>query len=154
MIALHHYHFEHVWQVPLPLEQAYAVLDDVDSYAAWWPQIRSCQPLDGDRRRLGIRSLLPVTLDVVLTGQVGDLDQGVLRVGLSEDLEGYAQWQLSWQGDTTTAARWTQDVHLTHEKLQRLPITSHRLLRLNHAHMMRSGEAGLRRWLERRPVTA
>lgn len=150
MMAPHRYHFEHVWQVPLPLEQAYEVLHDVDRYPQWWPQIRTCEPLGEGVRRCAIRSLVPVTLDVVLTDQVSDPVQGVLRVGLSEDLEGYAQWQLSWEGGTTTAARWTQDVFLTHEHLERLPVTGRRLLTLNHTHMMRSGEVGLRRWLSRR----
>ena len=33
MMAPHHYHFDHVWQVPLPLGEAYDVLLDVDRYA-------------------------------------------------------------------------------------------------------------------------
>ena len=98
-----------------------------------------------------MRSLIPVTLKIVATKQILDRDNGVLRVGLAQDLVGYAQWDLSWQGDTTTAARWTQDVYLTNQHLERMPVTSHRLLRINHTHMMRAGEQGLRKYLAVRP---
>lgn len=153
MIADHHYHFEALWQVPCPLPQAFEVLHDVDAYAHWWPQVRRCEPAGEGAHRAAIRSLLPVTLNLLLTAQVADPVEGVLRVGLADDLTGFAQWTLTWEGETTTAAHWTQDVYLTHEHLQRLPVTNRTLLRLNHAHMMRSGEAGLRRWLTRRPTT-
>lgn len=147
MMAPHHYHFDHVWQVPLPLGEAYDVLADVDGYEQWWPQIRATEPLTDDARRLSVRSLIPVTLKIVATKQILDREAGLLRVGLAQDLVGYAQWDLSWQGDTTTAARWTQDVYLTNQHLERMPVTSHRLLRINHTHMMRAGEQGLRRYL-------
>lgn len=110
------YRFEHVWQVPRPLDEAFAVLRDVDAYAQWWPQIRRCEHLGATQRRCAIRSVLPVTLDVVLTEEVVDPEAHLLRVSLAGDLEGFAQWQLTWAGSTTTAATWTQQVTLRQDR--------------------------------------
>ncbi|MCH8611522.1 SRPBCC family protein [Arsenicicoccus dermatophilus] len=147
-MTAHHYRFEQVWQVPLPLRPAFEILRDVDGYDRWWPQVRQVQRVGPDEVRMTLRSGLPVALRVVLSRQVEDPDSGVLRVGLTGDLTGWAMWQLTWEGETTTAARWSQECDLTHPRLARLPAATRPAFELNHVHMMRAGEAGLRKHLQ------
>ena len=90
-----------------------------------------------------IRSLLPYTLELVLVRDIQDEDQKILRVSVDGDLRGWCAWQLSAEG-AGTRARFSQEVEVTVPVLQRMPFALRPLLRGNHAHMMRSGERGLR----------
>ena len=141
------YRFDHRWHLRAPRERVYAVLADVDGYARWWPQIREIHRIDADSGRVRIRSLLPYTLNLVLTRAVQDEARGILRVHVDGDLRGWCAWQLTAEG-TGTCARFTEEVEVTVPLLQRAPFATRPLLRGNHAHMMRSGERGLRSYLD------
>ena len=140
------YRFDNLWHLHAPREQVYAALADVDSYLLWWPQIREIHRIDDDSGRVRIRSLLPYTLNLVLARAVQDERRGVLRVDVAGDLRGWCAWQLTAEG-AETRARYSQEVEVTVPLLQRAPFALRPLLRGNHAHMMRSGERGLRRYL-------
>jgi len=121
----------------------YAVLADVDGYLRWWPQIREIHRINEASGRVRVRSILPYTLNLVLTRAVEDEPHGILKVDIDGDLRGWSAWQFSSEG-TGTRAEFTQEVEVTVPVLQRAPFAVRPLLRGNHAHMMRSGERGLR----------
>ena len=140
------YRFDEEWHLRAPREQVYAALADVEGYEHWWPQVREIHRIDVDSGRVRIRSLLPYTLDLVLARDVADEARGILRVDITGDLHGWCAWQLTADGGGTRA-RFSQEVEVTVPLLQRVPFAIRPLLRGNHAHMMRSGERGLRRHL-------
>lgn len=140
------YRFDNLWHLRAPRERVYAALADVEAYDCWWPQIRKIQRLATDRGRVRIRSLLPYSLDLVLVRAVQNEADGILRVYVDGDLQGWCAWQLS-AGGSGTDARFSQEVEVTVPILQRMPFALRPLLRGNHAHMMRSGEHGLRAYL-------
>jgi hypothetical protein len=140
------YRFDNLWHLRAPRERVYAALVDVECYARWWPQIREIQRIDADSGRVRIRSLLPYTLDLVLVRAVQDEVHGILRVDVAGDLRGWCAWNFSAEG-AGTRAHFSQEVEVTAVRLQRVPFAVRPLLRGNHAHMMRSGEYGLRRYL-------
>ena len=140
------YRFDNVWNVRAPREKVYAALADIEGYGRWWPQVREINRIDADSGRVRIRSLLPYTLDLVLTRDAQDEAHGILRVLVAGDLQGWCAWQVTSDG-TGTRAVFSQEVEVTSPMLRRAPFAIRPLLRGNHAHMMRSGEQGLRRYL-------
>ncbi len=140
------YRFDNEWHLDAPREKVFAVLADVEGYGGWWPQIRQIHRIDAETGRVRIRSLLPYTLNLVLERVLQDEARGVLRVDVSGDLLGWCAWHLTTEGGGTRA-RFSQEVEVTVTVLQRMPSAIRPLLRGNHAHMMRSGERGLRKHL-------
>jgi len=140
------YRFDNEWHLPVPCEQVYAALADVEGYERWWPQVREIGWIDADSGTVRIRSLLPYKLDLVLTRDAQDEAHGILRVLVDGDLHGWCAWQLTSEG-TGTLAVFSQEVEVTSPMLRLAPFAIQPLLRANHAHMMRSGERGLRSYL-------
>lgn len=140
------YRFDDLWHVRAPCERVYAALADVEGYERWWPQVRAIHRIDADTGRVRIRSLLPYTLDLRLTRTVQDEPRGILRVDIDGDLQGWCAWHLTAEG-ADTLAWFSQEVDVTVPMLQRAPLAMRPLLRGNHAHMMRSGERGLRAYV-------
>lgn len=143
--------FEQTWAVPFPPGEVYAVLADPAGYPRWWPQVRSAVAIDADSGQARVRSLLPYTLDLVLTRQVEDPVTRTLRVAIGRDLQGWSQWRLRPDGAGGTIGRYDQEVVLAVPGLARLSPVTGPVLRANHTWMMRSGERGLTRWLAREP---
>ena len=150
------FHFRHTWVVPADTAATFAVLADVDTYPRWWPQVRRVRRIDADSGHAYVRSLLPYTLDLVLTRDVEDADAGVLRVRIDGDLEGWSEFRLEPGGDGApadphgvTLARYTQEVLVTARGLEHLTPVAAPVLRVNHAWMMRAGERGLAAWVAR-----
>ena len=140
--------FHHVWPVPAPVGVVTAALADVERYPRWWPQVRSVERIDDRSGRGGIRSLLPVTMDLVLTREIEDHEGGRLRVRLDGDLRGWAQWSVV--GDASAAvATFDQEVRVA-PRLHRAATLVPVVLRANHAWMMRQGRRGLAGELTRR----
>jgi carbon monoxide dehydrogenase subunit G len=140
------YRFDNEWHLRAPCEQVYSALADVEGYARWWPQVREIHRIDPNSGRVRVKSLLPYSLDLVLARAVEDESGGILRVDIAGDLSGWCGWQVSSVG-AGTRARFSQEVDVTVPMLQRAPRAIRPLLRVNHEHMMRSGERGLRRHL-------
>lgn len=123
----------------------YAVLAAVGDYPTWWPQVRSVEQVATDAVRVAVRSVLPYTLRLVLTRETEDPQRGVLRVRVTGDLDGYAQWVVRSAGGAATA-EFTEEVAVT-GALGRAARPAATLLRANHLAMMRAGERGLKRAL-------
>lgn len=150
------FRFQHTWVVPAGTAATFAALADVDAYPRWWPQVRRVHRIDADSGHAYVRSLLPYTLDLVLTREVEDADAGVLRVRLGGDLEGWSEFRLEpatrarhAPADAVTLARYAQEAVVTARGLDHLTPVAAPVLRLNHAWMMRAGERGLAAWLGR-----
>ena len=151
------FRFQHTWLVPADTAATFAALADVDAYPQWWPQVRQVRRIDADSGHAYVRSLLPYTLDLVLTRDVEDADAGVLRVRIGGDLEGWSEFRLEparaerrgSAAGAMTLARYAQEAVVTTRGLDRLTPVAAPVLRVNHAWMLRAGERGLAAWLGR-----
>jgi hypothetical protein len=138
------YRFEHAWRVPLPREWLFDVLADVAGYPAWWPQVRAVARVDDDTAHVVARSLLPYSLDLVLTRAVEDRGSGVLEARIDGQLAGWSRWRLDAEGETT-ALRYEQEVLTPGRLMTAASSVARPALEANHAWMMRGGRRGLLR---------
>ncbi|WP_068254421.1 SRPBCC family protein [Janibacter corallicola] len=133
--------FTDTWHLPADVDTVVAALADIERYPTWWPQVRSVTRIDEHSGRGVVRSLLPLRLDLVLTREVEDRGAGHLRVRLSGDLRGHAEWRVV-AGAKGAEARFEQCVRVA-TRLERMATLVPWLLRANHAWMMRQGRRGL-----------
>jgi hypothetical protein len=138
------YRFEHAWRVPLPREWLFDVLADVAGYPAWWPQVRAVARVDDDSAHVVARSLLPYSLDLVLTRAVEDRGSGVLEARIDGQLAGWSRWRLDAEGETTSL-RYEQEVLTPGRLMTAASSVARPALEANHAWMMRGGRRGLLR---------
>ncbi|GAA2260961.1 polyketide cyclase [Streptomyces ruber] len=137
-----HYRFRSLWALPAPPAPVYEVLERIQDYPRWWPQVREVTRVDGTHARLRIRSAVPY--DLTFTGEEvrRDAAAGVLELAMTGDLEGWARWTLTADG-TGTLARYDQEVHVAKPLLRRLAVPGRPVFRANHTLMMRAGHRGL-----------
>lgn len=146
MSDLTHYVFRSVWQVQADVEDVVAVLNDLESYPAWWPEIRSVRPLGGDRFEVVARSFLPYELRFVSEAAADEPSPGVINARLSGDMEGTVRWTVE-QVDAGCRLVYDQEV-TTHKRLLNVMAPVARPgFKANHAVMMRHGEHGLRTFM-------
>lgn len=143
---LTHYVFQSVWTVEAPFDDLCAVLADVETYPAWWPEIRSVEPLGDGRFQMVARSLLPYELRFVSEERPEKSGPGVIDASLSGDLEGFARWTVT---ERPGGCRLVYDQEVeTHKKLlDVLAPVARPAFRANHSLMMRHGQAGLRTFM-------
>lgn len=142
--------FRHTWRLPHDADRVYEALADSDNYSDWWPQVRRIVRLDAVSGLAYVRSLLPYTLEILLTEQVRDPERRHLRVSLGRDLDGWSEWLIRPAGGDRagTVAEYAQECYLTAQIRGRdLPVAD-AVMRANHTWMMRAGERGLRRYLD------
>lgn len=77
-----------------PPERVYAALATLGEYPTWWPQVYSVEQVTQETAVVRIRSVLPYTLQLVLTREVEDRAMGLLRVRIRGDLSGWSQWEV------------------------------------------------------------
>lgn len=141
------FHFESVWLVDIPGEQAWSALTDVEGWPEWWQGMAvesakgGSQPDGvGDRASLLVRSPagLRLRLTVALTA-VEPLRR--LAFAAEGDLRGHGEWIFTPDGGgTRMAVTWCV-------VSRRWPIrVSRPLAAWAHHRIMARGEAGLRRW--------
>jgi hypothetical protein len=146
MSALTHYVFQSIWHVQAARPDVMAVLDDLQSYPAWWPEMREVRPLGPRRFEVVARSFLPYELRFVSEADALDLTAGIIEARLSGDMEGTVKWTVTQEGD---GCRLVYDQEVTTHKrlLDVLAPVARPGFRFNHGLMMRHGEAGLRTFL-------
>ena len=142
------YLFRSEWRVDAAPDDVYAALADVAGYPAWWRQVRSARWIDDRSGEVTCRSLLPYDLTFVIERVVEDPESRVLRGELTGDLNGTSQWTVGTDGGATVAV-FDEDVSVGRRMLRAAGVVARPALTFNHGLMMRSGEAGLRRLLER-----
>lgn len=139
--------FERVWWVPATPDRVFAALHDLGAYPTWWPQIREVTRHTEDSGVARIRSALPYSLAVGVTREVVDAANGRLRVGLSGDLVGWAEFVVEAGSGGWSVATFSEQVQVGVGWLSPFDRVLEPVLRANHEVMMRSGERGLRRLL-------
>jgi Polyketide cyclase / dehydrase and lipid transport len=144
----HRYAFRSEWRIGAAPDTVYAALADVESYPDWWHQVRSARWIDDRSGELTCRSLLPYDLTFVVEREIEDPVDRVLRGRLTGDLRGASQWTVRANGVGSVAV-FDEDVTVGRGMLRAAGLVARPALKFNHALMMRSGEAGLRRLLER-----
>ncbi|WP_320777812.1 SRPBCC family protein [Streptomyces sp. CRN 30] len=139
---LHHYRFRSLWPLPAAPATVHQVLERVEDYPRWWPQVREVARIDDTRAGLRIRSVVPY--DLTFTGREvrRDAAAGILELAMTGDLVGWARWTLTADG-TGTLVRYDQVVDVTKPLLRRFAVPGRPLFRANHALMMRAGHRGL-----------
>jgi uncharacterized protein YndB with AHSA1/START domain len=143
-----HYRFRCDWSLPAPPAAVYRVLEQVDGYPGWWPQVREVTALDAHSGTARFRSVLPYDLLVTARETRRDPAAGVLEIAMSGDLDGWARWTLRPAPGGATLARYDQEVEVTRPLMRRLAVPCRPVFRLNHTLMMRAGRRGLVRRLE------
>ncbi|MEV7688072.1 SRPBCC family protein [Streptomyces bungoensis] len=142
-----HYDFRTRWSLPFPPAAVYAVLERLEDYPRWWPQVRSVTRTGAATAVLTMRSVLPYDLTCTARETSRDPAAGRLEITLSGDLEGWARWTVTAEG-SGTLARYDQAVDVTKPLLRRLAVPGRPFFRANHRLMMRAGRRGLLRRLE------
>lgn len=143
---LNRYHFRSRWTVPAGYQQTYSVLRDLSSYRLWWPEVRSVLPVDGSRAVVLIMGLLPYSLELMMDLQIDDPRAGILRAGLSGDLDGYSSWHVKVT-EGGCSLEYEQEVEVQRALLRALAPLARPLFKLNHRLMMKRGQRGLRAYL-------
>jgi ribosome-associated toxin RatA of RatAB toxin-antitoxin module len=139
--------FRSEWLLPASPPQVYAVLADVESYPAWWPQVRKATRIDEASGELTCRSLLPYDLVFRMHQELRDPEGLVLRASMSGDLNGTSQWTIAADGAQRSRAVFDEDVSVGSGLVGAAGRLFRPALKFNHDLMMRSGEKGLRKHL-------
>lgn len=142
------YVFHSVWQIAAECARVYETLQDVAGYPAWWPEVREAHQFDPAHGELRCRSVLPYDLVFRLERQVQDPSAGVLRARLSGDLVGTSEWRVRPDADGGTLAEFEEDVTVGKAGVRAAGRFARPVFVYNHDRMMRSGELGLRRYLD------
>lgn len=142
-----HYRFVTVWDLGAPPGAVYRLLEQVDQYPRWWPQVREVTAADDTSGTTRIRSLLPYDLVITVRERRRDPDAGVLEVAITGDLEGWARWTVTAHG-AGSRATYEQEVEVRKRLLRVLAVPGRPAFRANHALMMRGGRRGLAARLE------
>jgi uncharacterized protein YndB with AHSA1/START domain len=140
------YRFRSLWTLPAPLADVYTALERADDYPLWWPQVREVDRVDDTTGIIRIRSFVPYDLVFTATELRRDPVAGVLEIGMTGDLDGWARWTLTADG-TGTRARYDQEVEVRKPLMRRLAVPGRPVFRANHALMMRAGRRGLGAYL-------
>ncbi|MFI9545952.1 SRPBCC family protein [Streptomyces sp. NPDC052016] len=141
-----HYRFRSLWPLPAPPAAVYEILERLEDYPRWWPQVRAVTRLDGVTGVLTIRSLLPYAMTFTAREVRRDPAAGVLEVALSGDIEGWARWTVTAAG-SGSLARYDQVVDVNKPLLRRFAVPGRPVFRANHRLMMRAGRRGLTAYL-------
>lgn len=103
-------------------------------------------PVTEDRAVVLIMGVLPYSLEFLMEKEIDDPVSGILRAGLTGDLEGFSSWEVR-SSDAGCHLIYDQEVDVTKRLLQVLGPVARPLLKMNHKLMMLRGERGLRSYL-------
>jgi hypothetical protein len=145
-VNLTHYVFRSIWHVEARRADVMPVLYDLESYPAWWPEIRSVRPLGEARFEVVARSFLPYELRFLSDGAAFDPDSGVIDARLSGDMEGTVRWTAS-EVDGGCRLVYDQEVTTNKRLLNVMAPVARPGFKANHAIMMRHGQAGLQTYM-------
>lgn len=132
--------------MPARADDAYAVLQKVGDYPAWWLEVRTVRQLGEDFCEIRCRSVLPYELVFTSRQARRDPIARVLEAHLSGDLEGFSRWTIV-PSDSGSDLVFDEEVIVTKSLLRRLAVVARPAFKANHALMMRHGERGLRAYL-------
>jgi hypothetical protein len=146
-VSLNDYRFRSLWSVRATAARVFDALVDLASYPAWWPDIRSVTQVDADTAEVICRSTLPYVLTFRLHRVEEDSAQGLMRVDMTGDLEGYVQGVVAEHRTAGALLAISQRVVVTRPLLRTFAPVARPLFRANHALMMWRGQRGFRAYL-------
>ena len=141
------YRFRSVWALPAKPAAVYDALERAEDYPRWWPQVREARRLDDTSGLITIRATLPYDLVFTAREVRRDREAGVLEIAMEGDLEGWARWTLTADGEGTLA-RYDQVTEVNKPLLRRFAVPGRPVFLANHRLMMRAGRRGLVAYLE------
>jgi len=132
--------------VPASYDSVFAVLEQLTTYPAWWPEVRRIEPVNDTTADVTIRAFLPYSLRFRMELKQLDNEKGVLEASLAGDLDGFSSWTVTpIEGGCRLG--FEEEVRVNKVLLQLLAPLARPLFKLNHAVMMRRGERGLRKFV-------
>lgn len=137
---MRHYVFDEHWVVPADPQSVHAVLEDVEHYPQWWPQILATVRLGEAEGLVACRSSLPYTLHLHLTATHREPDR--LETAIDGDLVGSVRWRIHPHPEGTEL-RFEQDVVVVGRALALGSYLGRPVLRWNHHRMMLGCQQGL-----------
>jgi carbon monoxide dehydrogenase subunit G len=148
------YRFVTTWRLRAPIAAVFALIDDVDTWPAWWPNVRSVERITGadpdglgGKVRITFVGRLPYRLRFDMEVTRHDPPSSLVGVATGE-LAGVGEWTLSEDGDWTVV-RYVWAIRTTRAWMNALapvPFVD-AIFRLNHHAVMRSGLTAIRRRL-------
>jgi hypothetical protein len=150
---LNHYRFRSIWTVDQPPDAVYPVLEALENYPAWWPEVKSVTSAAGEVPCLKVRALLPYSLSFSVANDGQDAEVGVLEAGMDGDLRGTSKWTLAPEAGGTRLV-FDEDVVVGKRSLRLLAPLARSMFRANHTRMMRHGQKGLRAYLRGRTAAS
>lgn len=144
---MRHYNFGERWVVPASPEAVHAVLEAVEDYSRWWPQIVATVRISDEEGLVACRSTLPYTLHLHLTAVHRRPDR--LETAIDGDLVGWVRWLITPHADGTEVS-FEQDVVVAGRALAIGSYLGRPILRWNHHRMMLGCQEGLRAELSAR----
>lgn len=143
------YDFTDVWVIPVDIETAWRMVDDVEGWPRWWPNYRLIEPAStvthgvGSRWHARVKADLPYTLDFHFTVLVHEPPTYV-RTRVEGFFEGEVGWRLEQAEGSTSLTLHEQ----TETKWLLINLTARlggrRFLEANHRTAMREGEKGMK----------
>lgn len=141
------YRFRSLWALPAKPAAVYDALERAEDYPRWWPQVREVRRLDDTSGLITIRATLPYDLVFTAREVRRDPEAGVLEIAMEGDLEGWARWTLTADGQGTLA-HYDQVTEVNKPLLRRFAVPGRPVFLANHRLMMRAGRRGLVAYLE------
>ncbi|MBD8868680.1 SRPBCC family protein [Nocardioides donggukensis] len=138
------YSFRGDWRLDAPPDPVHAVLEDLEHYPSWWPQVRAVASLGPDDALVVCRSALPYELELHL--HAVHREPRRLETTVSGDLEGSVRWLIEADG-TGSRLLFEQEVVVRGRLLALASYVARPALVWNHDRMMASAIEGLRRQL-------
>lgn len=149
------YEFVTVWEFDAPLEDVWAIIEDADSWPAWWRGMLSNLELRpgndsgvGSIRHSRWKSILPYTLafDTVV---VRSQKHSLIEIEAFGELEGIGKWLFDEIAPHRTRVTYDWRVSTSKWWMNAIAPLARPFFRWNHDVIMRWGEEGLRRRLAR-----
>jgi membrane-associated phospholipid phosphatase len=150
---LNHYRFRSTWTVDQPPEAVYPVLEALEGYPAWWPEVKSVTPSAEKVPCLEVRALLPYSLTFSVENDGKDGGLGVLEAEMEGDLRGTSKWTVAQHAGGSRLV-FDEDVVVGKRSLRLLAPIARLAFRANHSLMMRHGQKGLRAYLRGRTAAS
>jgi uncharacterized protein YndB with AHSA1/START domain len=151
------YRFVTTWRLAAPRERVWDALRDGVHYPQWWPGFERVEVLDagssegiGQHLRITTRSTLPYHLTFETISREARLPDRLVVDAVGE-LQGWGRWELTTDGEVTTAT-YVWHVETTKVWMAWLGPLARPLFIWNHHVLMALGGAGLARHLEGRLV--
>ncbi len=156
--SLTHFDLVSHWRIHAPVDRVWAALTDLASWPRWWPHVHHVRMLrDGGADGMGAvwridwSTRLPYRV-VIDVENVESVRHQRIRGRSRGLLDGEGLWLLR-AGPGVTDITYVWRVTLGRGWMRRLAPLLAPVFRWNHAGVMRTGEAGLRRHLEGLPAT-